>query len=107
MSVKHTALHAQHKPILKAVVLHFCARAAPAPYCLQDLPGGVPRSIWKWQGSIQRRLFDSVPFYLRESEAAGGCQHCTFVLRYKVIDGQLYTDNKRRWACWDECEKSD
>jgi hypothetical protein len=68
--------------------------------CLQDLPGGIPRSIWKWQGSIPRRLFDLVPFYLRESEAAGGCQHCTFVLRYKVIDGQLYTDKKRRWACW-------
>lgn len=66
--------------------------------CLQDLPGGIPRSIWKWQGTISRRLFDSVPFYLRESEAAGGCQHCTFVLRYKVINGQLYTDKKRRWA---------
>lgn len=67
---------------------------------LQELPGGIPRSVWQWQGGIPRRLFDLVPFYLRESEAAGGCQHCTFVLRYKVLNGQLYTDSKRRWAAW-------
>lgn len=65
-------------------------------YNLQGLPGGVPRAIWKWQGKISRHLFDTVPFLLRESEVAGGCTHCTFVLRYKVIDGQLYTDRKRR-----------
>jgi hypothetical protein len=75
-----------------------CAEGVAVALCLQDLPGGIPRSVWKWQGTISRRLFDSVPFYLRESEAAGGCQHCTFVLRYKVINGQLYTDKKRRWA---------
>ncbi|KAF8059989.1 hypothetical protein HT031_004927 [Scenedesmus sp. PABB004] len=62
----------------------------------QDLPGGVPRALFRWRGRISRRLFDSVPFLLRESPAAGGCPHCTFVLRYKVLGGQLYADRARR-----------
>lgn len=83
----------------------YTAQYHPRQQAPTDLPGGIPRSIWKWQGTISRRLFDSVPFYLRESEAAGGCQHCTFVLRYKVINGQLYTDKKRRHRALDGQEE--
>lgn len=61
----------------------------------------MPRAAWQWQGRISRQLFDSVPFLLRDKQLPAGtreppCQHCTFVLRYKVIGGQLYTDSSRR-----------
>lgn len=75
------------------------------PSLPQPLPGNVPRAAWQWQsGTISRQLFDSVPFILRDKPVQDGghdvpCQHCTFVLRYKVIGGQLYTDSKRRCVC--------
>ncbi|KAF6257123.1 hypothetical protein COO60DRAFT_33422 [Scenedesmus sp. NREL 46B-D3] len=83
----------------------FTAQYHPQQHPPTELPGGIPRSVWQWQGGIPRRLFDLVPFYLRESEAAGGCQHCTFVLRYKVLNGQLYTDSKRRRRALDGQEE--
>lgn len=64
---------------------------------LQALPGEVPRAAWQWKGQISRQLFESVPFILRDKDVQGvPCQHCTFVLRYKVLQGQLYTDSTRR-----------
>jgi hypothetical protein len=64
------------------------------------LPGGAPRAAWQWEGRISRALFDSVPFALRGHEmaaAAGGrCEHCTYVLRYKLLGGRLYADMSRR-----------
>jgi formate hydrogenlyase subunit 6/NADH:ubiquinone oxidoreductase subunit I len=57
--------------------------------------------VWQWQGRVSRQLFDSVPFLLRDKQlppgsSEGPCQHCTYVLRYKVRGGQLYTDSSRR-----------
>lgn len=69
---------------------------APVVACMQALPGGLPRAVWKWHGRISRRLFESVPFILREADVAAGCVHCTFVLRYKVLGGRLYAERKRR-----------
>lgn len=64
------------------------------------LPSGAPRTAWQWEGRISRALFDSVPFALRGHEmaaAAGGrCEHCTYVLRYKLLGGRLYADSSRR-----------
>jgi len=57
------------------------------------LPGDTPRIAWRWSGRISRQLFDAVPFLLRERS---GCHHCTFVLRYKILDGRLYVDKTRR-----------
>jgi hypothetical protein len=66
---------------------------------LQALPGNIPRAAWQWLGKISRQQFDSVPFILRDKAVQGEtCQHCTFVLRYKVLAGQLYTDTTRRWV---------
>lgn len=65
----------------------------------QALPGNVPRAAWQWKGKISRQLFESVPFILRDKPVQGvTCQHCTYVLRYKVLGGQLYVDRSRRWG---------
>lgn len=41
-----------------------------------------------------------MPFILRDKEVQGvTCHHCTFVLRYKVMGGQLFTDSTRRYVC--------
>ncbi len=49
--------------------------------------------MWQWEGTISRVLFESVPFLLRDHK---GCTHCTYVLRYKVLQGRLYALSKRR-----------
>ncbi|KAI8476110.1 MAG: hypothetical protein J3K34DRAFT_516785 [Monoraphidium minutum] len=67
----------------------YAPRGAPP----QPFPGGAPRAAWRWRGRIGRDLFDSAPFVLR---GRGGCLHCTFVLRYKVLGGRLYVDAARR-----------
>lgn len=94
------------KPVGNKVTVHLLTEllTADLSYCCgccccaaQALPGNVPRTAWQWSGQISRQLFDSVPFILRDKPVQGvPCQHCTFVLRYKVLEGQLYTDSSRR-----------
>jgi hypothetical protein len=82
--------------LVQGVSAMYCSVIALCRAVHQALAGNVPRAIWQWSGPISRKLFDSVPFILRESPVAEGCPHCTFVLRYKVLDGLLYTDRTRR-----------
>lgn len=56
----------QPKPELQSLGLGITASDLSGRGFPGDLPGGVPRALWRWdRGTISRELFDSVPRWLR------------------------------------------
>ncbi len=47
----------------------------------KDLPGGAPRTFFRWDGNITRAEFDAVP---REIPRGPDCVHCGPAIRYQV-----------------------
>ncbi|KAG1677226.1 hypothetical protein FOA52_013425 [Chlamydomonas sp. UWO 241] len=52
-----------------------------------ELPGGAPRSVWRWDALvITRGQFDAVPEWLRFPDS---CMHCIGTVKFKLLRGQL------------------